>query len=306
MLERLCDLQKCAPTTIRRTPTARSVDKPCLDLIDQADSRKPSIGKPMATSPALTTSLQDKLAETSRLAPPSTWRPGVEIDSAPRTAPLSVIGSVDHCPATLRPERQPRSPARQGMAPGERYGAGHPRRWGTSPSKAVLSDGFAKETLVVIPTEPGTYTPLDTRRRYQRLYPMSENPGRRCPVLHDCPGYGLNNNVYVDQDWTIPNDAFYQNVYGVLVRLTGQFITPARRSRQVHNCSPAMESVSKSELRCLSVRKSYIPGLADRSAARRRAVEPMLRLGTMSASIRLVGGADLAAADSASCGLPPA
>ncbi len=283
---------KNAPTDPQNA-NGQIIDQGYLDLIDQ-DSRA-FIGNAYGgVAGALTTGLQDKLAGLLAYGSAFHLRPGVEIDSAPPNGDLSVIGSVD-----LSGYRYGPNANRDASSAG--YGAGEPmalviRAGGNVTVKGSISDGFAKETLVVIPTEPGTYTPLDMSADTND-FTYVQNPGGGAPYYMIAPGYGLNNNVYVDQDWTIPNDAFYQNVYA-FSSVDGTIYYPGQKipagTQLLASYGVGFEIGAPLPV----VSASYIPGLAGSVSGTPAAVEPMLAPGTMSASIRLVGGADLAAADS--------
>ncbi|MEW6435584.1 MAG: filamentous hemagglutinin family protein [Pseudomonadota bacterium] len=212
-------------------------------------------------------------------------RPGVEIDSATPRGNLTVSGGVDL------------SGYRYGPNAAAGNGAGEPmylviRAGGNLTVKGSISDGFDKESIVL--GQAASYTPPLNMSTDTVDFTYEDTSAGEGIYFMDAPGYGQNTNVYVDQTWTVPNDSFYNSTQGFqgsdgtdyLPGSTipaGTLIVASYQDGFEPGNSPIVSAV-------------YTP--ATPTTGTPAVLEPMLGSGTMSASIRLVGGADLAAADS--------
>ncbi|ODP32141.1 filamentous haemagglutinin family protein [Pandoraea sp. ISTKB] len=215
-------------------------------------------------------------------------RPGVQIAS---TGDLSTIGDIDLAKYRYGPgaNRDPNSAG---------YGAGEPmalvlRAGGNLTIKGSLSDGFGPTQGV-----PAVYSPID----------IAHDPKAELWSPNDT---GLNNSSYVYttavtlmNDWTIPNDQFYQDmvsIYGVpFVDVAGHQYGPGSTIPAGTTLDPGPSLGANGylifDIATLPTLGAVVvpatPGAPGTSAGAR-----MLAAGTLSSSIRLVGGADITAAD---------
>jgi Filamentous haemagglutinin family outer membrane protein len=203
-------------------------------------------------------------------------RPGVEITSS---GDLSTSGDID-----LSRYRYGQAADRNTASAG--YGAGEPmslaiRAGGNLDIKGSLSDGFkSKPSIAGVPPTYATVvtaagTVLDTTL-----------------VFTD--------DVTLTTDWVVPNDDYYRNVVYYLSDTAGNAYNPGDRvpagTTIVADGYDAFERGVT--LPGYSTAKMTDPGTpASPAAAATSAVAPMLAPGSLSTSIRLVAGADLAAAD---------
>ncbi|OXS93192.1 filamentous haemagglutinin family protein [Pandoraea apista] len=215
-------------------------------------------------------------------------RPGVQIAS---TGDLSTIGDIDLAKYRYgaSANRDPNSAT---------YGAGEPmalaiRAGGNLTIGGSLSDGFQSTSGT-----PAVYSAIDYAND-----PKSELWS---------PSYsGLSNSSYAFQiavalmsDWTVPDDAFYQQMatdYGVpFVDTNGRAYGPGDTIRAGTMLDPGPSSGGNDYL---MFEVSNLPAIgrmaspAVPGAAPTSPMAAMLAPGSLSASVRLVGGADLAAAD---------
>ncbi|WP_229168033.1 filamentous hemagglutinin family protein [Bradyrhizobium altum] len=208
-------------------------------------------------------------------------QPGVQITSS---GDLSTSGDIDLAKYRYgaNADRDPNSAT---------YGAGEPmalviRAAGNVTIKGSISDGFKSS-----PGLPASFTIFDVTN--SRYFTQRSSGGYSY-------WFDPNTDVYVVHDWTIPNDAFYNwwtfDWWGNLVDSNNHAYNPG-------DTVPAGTILSASNSYGFAfepgnmptvgiVSSPAIPGASATSAA-----TFMLAPGSLSASVRLVAGADLAAAD---------
>lgn len=208
-------------------------------------------------------------------------RPGVQITSS---GDLSTSGDIDLAKYRYGAgaDRDPNSAA---------YGAGEPmalvvRAAGNVTVNGSISDGFRSS-----PGLPATFT----------IFDVTHSPH----FQHRSFGgytywFDQNTDVYVVNDWTIPNDDFYNwwtfNFWGNLVDSNNTFYNPGDtiRAGTILSASNsygfAFEPGNMPTVAIVTT--PAVPGAAATAAG-----ALMLAPGSLSASIRVVAGADLAAAD---------
>ncbi|WP_353189801.1 filamentous haemagglutinin family protein [Pandoraea pnomenusa] len=215
-------------------------------------------------------------------------RPGVQIAS---TGDLSTIGDIDLAKYRYGAlaNRDPNSAT---------YGAGEPmalaiRAGGNLTIGGSLSDGFRSTSGT-----PAVYSAIDYAND-----PKSElwSPG---DTGLNNPSYAFQITVALTADWTVPNDAFYQQMvtdYGVpFVDSNGRPYGPGDIIRAGTLLDPGPSAGGNDYLffevgnlpAIGRVVSPAVPGAAPTSP-----MAAMLAPGSLSASVRLVGGADLAGAD---------
>ncbi|EON14227.1 filamentous hemagglutinin-like protein, partial [Pandoraea sp. SD6-2] len=215
-------------------------------------------------------------------------RPGVQIASV---GDLSTIGDIDLSKYRYGAgaDRDPNSAT---------YGAGEPmalvlRAGGNLTIGGSISDGFKSSSGT-----PAVYTPID----------ISTDPNAQLWSPGDT---GLNNSSYVYSsavtlmnDWTVPNDQFYQDMvsgYGVpFVDIAGHAYGPGSMIPAGTTLNPGPSLGGNGylvfDVATLPPLGAVVtPGVA--GAAPTSPMAPMLAPGSSSASIRLVGGADVTSAD---------
>ncbi|MGY3608185.1 MULTISPECIES: filamentous haemagglutinin family protein [unclassified Bradyrhizobium] len=232
--------------------------------------------------------LQGRIAGLSSYGRTFHLRPGVQITSS---GDLSTSGDIDLAKYRYgaSADRDPNSAT---------YGAGEPmalvvRAAGGLTVKGSISDGFKSA-----PGTPAVYTPID----------IPNDPNAQLWSPSDT---SLNNSSYVYSrsvtlmnDWTIPDDQFYQDmvsIYGVpFVDINGRQYWPGNTIPAGTTLDPG-PSLGGNNFLVFDIANlpplgavvtPGIPGATGTSAT-----APMLAPGSLSASVRLVAGADLAAAD---------
>ncbi|MES5482985.1 filamentous hemagglutinin family protein [Bradyrhizobium sp. INPA03-11B] len=215
-------------------------------------------------------------------------RPGVQITSS---GDLSTSGDIDLAKYRYgaRADRDPSSAS---------YGAGEPmalviRAGGNVTVNGSISDGFKSS-----PGTPGVYKLID----------IPHDPNAQLWSPSDT---GLNNSSYVYSnsvtlmnDWTVPDDQFYQSMvslYGIpFVDVNGHQYGPGNTIPAGTTLNPGPSLGGNGflifDIATLPPLGAVVtPGIP--SAAATSAAAPMLAPGSLSASIRLVSGADLVGAD---------
>ncbi|WP_229183267.1 filamentous haemagglutinin family protein [Bradyrhizobium oropedii] len=217
-------------------------------------------------------------------------RPGVQITSS---GDLSTSGDIDLAKYRYgaNADRDPNSAT---------YGAGEPmalviRAAGNVTIKGSISDGFKSS-----PGLPASFTIFDVTN--SRYFTQRSSGGYSY-------WFDPNTDVYVVHDWTIPNDAFYNwwtfDWWGNLVDSNNHAYNPG-------DTVPAGTILSASNSYGFAfepgnmptvgiVSSPAIPGASATSAA-----ASMLAPGSLSASVRLIAGANLAAADQRALQAPQA
>jgi hypothetical protein len=203
-------------------------------------------------------------------------RPGVEITSS---GDLSTSGDIDL-------SRYRYGPAADRNTASAGYGAGEPmslaiRAGGNLDIKGSLSDGFKSKPSIA--GVPPTYTTVVT----------SAGTVLNTTLVFTDP-------VTLTTDWVVPNDDYYNNVVYYLSDTVGNIYWPGDRvpagTTIVADGYDAFEQGVT--LPGYSTSKMTDPGTpASPAVTATSAVAPMLAPGSLSTSIRLVAGADLAAAD---------
>jgi hypothetical protein len=275
--------------------TTQVIDQAYLDLIDK-DSQAfiSNIYGGNVAGGQLTATLQGRLAGLLSYGSAFHIRPGVEIDSATRGGNLTVTSDVDLSGYRYGPNtnRNTNSPT---------YGAGEPmdlvvRAGGNLTVNGNISDGFQKETLTIIPGTPPGYTGIITNVAASLLFTFGV-----IPFGDGSSGYyDFSTNLYVVTAWTVPNLPFYDNQhFGGLQSVSGVnfgvgALIPAGTLLAGPDWGiPFPTGVAPPELATTYNSQGTPPTISGTPAA----VAPMLAAGTMSASMRLVSGADLTAAD---------
>ncbi len=204
-------------------------------------------------------------------------RPGVQITSS---GDLSTSGDIDLAGYRYGPnaDRDPNSAG---------YGAGEPmalvvRAGGNFNVKGSISDGFKSSAGT-----SATYTVINITNGT-----LFKNDADMCGP-YSC--WGENSvNVILLTPWTIPNDDFFNNFQGGMYGVDGHFYVPGDTipagTELDHNSYIAFDGPSLPTVAVVAT--PAIPGAAATTPA-----ASMLSPGSLSASIRLVAGADLAAAD---------
>ncbi|WP_084806609.1 filamentous hemagglutinin N-terminal domain-containing protein [Bradyrhizobium sp. NAS80.1] len=209
-------------------------------------------------------------------------RPGVQITSS---GDLSTLGDIDLAKYRYGAgaDRDPNSVT---------YGAGEPmalviRAGGNVTVKGSISDGFKSS-----PGIPPTYNLVDiTTSPLFRTF-----SGSAWGLPND--GRYSTGNVTLTADWTIPNDAFYQawdQNWGAFYDLAGNNYAPGSTIPAGTTLDGSWWPAFENGITWPSLGTVTSPGVP--AAAATSAVAAMLARGSLSASIRLVSGADLAAAD---------
>ncbi|MDE1172151.1 MAG: filamentous hemagglutinin family protein [Parvibaculaceae bacterium] len=265
------------------------IDQNWLDLVDQ-DSQA-FIGNIYGGNVAggqLTGDLQGRITGLldARYSSVFHVRPGVEVQSRTPDGNLSTSGDID-----LAGYRY--GPGADRNAESSSYGAGEPmaltfRAGGDLTVKGSISDGFTPGEARV-PATPSVFDGL-VDIATNSLFSHGSNPWG--------PGAGYfdtTQNLYLTEDWTIPNDDFYSS-YGGQQSTSGTPYAPG-------STIPAGTQLDASW--GIAFEDGYpLPGVAmtlvsaGTPASPGMASSTPLHPGSMSASIRLVAGADLAAASS--------
>ncbi len=232
--------------------------------------------------------LQSRVAGLTAYGSAYHLRPGVQITSS---GDLSTSGDIDLAKYRYgaNANRDPNSAS---------YGAGEPmalavRAAGGLTVKGSISDGFKGSAGT-----PATYDPID----------IPNDPNAELWSPDDT---GLNDNSYVYtsgvtliSEWTVPNDQFYQDmvsIYGVpFVDINGRQYGPGSTIPAGTTLDPGPSLGGNGYLffdiaNLPSIGAVATPGIPGASAA--SAMASMLAPGSLAASIRLVAGADIAAAD---------
>ncbi|WP_342726192.1 filamentous hemagglutinin family protein [Bradyrhizobium sp. B097] len=208
-------------------------------------------------------------------------RPGVQITSS---GDLSTSGDIDLAGYRYGPNANR-------DATSARYGAGEPmalviRAGGSVTVKGSISDGFKSSpgAPASIRIFDATNSPYFTQRSFSGYTYW----------------YDGQTDVYVVSNWTVPNDDFYNwwinNFWGPLVDTNNNSYNPG-------DTIPAGTILSASNSYGFAFEPGSMPTVAVvatpaiPAAAGTAAGAQMLAPGSLSASIRLVAGADLAAAD---------
>ncbi|WP_074130058.1 filamentous haemagglutinin family protein [Bradyrhizobium sp. NAS96.2] len=208
-------------------------------------------------------------------------RPGVQITSS---GDLSTSGDIDLAKYRYgaRADRDPNSAT---------YGAGEPmalviRAGGNLTVKGSISDGFRAS-----PGMPASITIFDITN--SALFGQRSSNGYTY-------WFGDQSDVYVVNNWTVPNDAFYN---WWINNWWGPFVDANNNSYNPGDTIPAGTMLSASNSYGFAFEPGNMPTVAVvtspaiPAAAATTAGAQLLAPGSLSASIRIVAGADLAAAD---------
>lgn len=215
-------------------------------------------------------------------------RPGVQIASV---GDLSTIGDIDLSKYRYGAgaDRDPNSAT---------YGAGEPmalvlRAGGNLTIGGSISDGFKSSAGT-----PAIYTPIDiSTDPNAQLWPPGDTS------LNN-PSYVYSSAVTLMNDWTVPDDQFYQDMvslYGVpFVDIAGHAYGPGNTIPAGTTLNPGPSLGGNGylifDVATLPPLGAVVtPGVA--GVAPTSPMAPMLAPGSSSASIRLVGGADVTSAD---------
>ncbi|MBR1207597.1 MULTISPECIES: filamentous hemagglutinin family protein [unclassified Bradyrhizobium] len=214
-------------------------------------------------------------------------RPGVQITSS---GDLSTSGDIDLAGYRYGPNANR-------DATSASYGAGEPmalviRAGGNLTVKGSISDGF-KST----PGTPPVYRLIDLSTDPLSSFWSASDTGL------SSASYGYTGNAILTADWTIPNDDFYQGLtssYGAYVDTAGHSYgpgstIPAGTILDVGTSEGGVGWLFFEIGHLPTVGAVVTPGVPGGSGSSATAL--MLAPGSLSASIRLVAGADLAAAD---------
>ncbi|MDH2383623.1 filamentous haemagglutinin family protein [Bradyrhizobium sp. CER78] len=209
-------------------------------------------------------------------------RPGVQITSS---GDLSTSGDIDLAKYRYGAgaDRDPNSDA---------YGAGEPmalviRASGNLNVNGSISDGFRSS-----PGIPPTYNLIDIST--STLFRNFSGSAWSLPS----DGRYTTRNVTLTADWTIPNDAFYQawdQNWGAFYDLAGNNYAPGSKIPAGTTLDGSWWPAFENGIVWPSVGTVVSPGIPAATAT--SAAATMLAVGSLSASIRVVAGADLAAAD---------
>ncbi|GGF06588.1 hypothetical protein GCM10011611_10090 [Aliidongia dinghuensis] len=244
-----------------------------LDLIDQ-DSQA------FVNGALANNALTGRLAGLTAYGGTFHLRPGVEIDSATPNGDLTVSGNIDLSYYRYGPnaDRNTSSPT---------YGAGEPlalaiRAGGNLTLQGSLSDGFQST-----PGVPAVYSPIDVTNS-----PLFSGGPANCGP-YTCLA-DVTTNVTLLTAWTIPNDAFYNNWWGGLQDVNGNYYNPGATipAGTVLSAGSGIAFEGSAPPAVAVVVSPAVPPAPATSAT-----AAMLAPGSLSASVRLVAGADLAAAD---------
>jgi filamentous hemagglutinin family protein len=268
------------------------IDQAYLDLINQ-DSQA-FVGNIYGGSGQLTPALQSQLAGLLAYANTFHIRPGVEIDSATPGGDLTVTSDIDL------------SGYRYGPGVNSAvYGSGEPmdlvvRAGGNLTINGSISDGFAPSNEVIIPGTPATFSGPVTNIQTDTTDFQSLPIGTAgLPAA----SYLETTNLYVTANWTEPNDTFYT----ILAQIFGGGI-PAIVNGRSEVFGPggmipagaqleAFNAVFEANASLPSLATGFSPAVPVSESGTPPAVMPMLAANTQSASIQLVSGADLSAAN---------
>ncbi|UGY05985.1 filamentous haemagglutinin family protein [Bradyrhizobium quebecense] len=214
-------------------------------------------------------------------------RPGVQITSS---GDLSTSGDLDLAGYRYGPNANR-------DATSASYGAGEPmalviRAGGNLTVKGSISDGF-KST----PGTPPVYRLIDLSTDPLSSFWSASDTGL------SSASYGYTGNAILTADWTIPNDDFYQGLnssYGAYVDTAGHSYgpgttIPAGTILDVGTSEGGIGWLFFEIGHLPTIGAVVTPGVPGGSGSSAAAL--MLAPGSLSASIRLVAGADLAAAD---------
>jgi len=262
-------------------PGGSVIDQARIDGYDAANSAFMNAAYDNGT--VLNATLQGRLGGLLSYGSAFHLRPGVAITS---DGDLSTSGDIDLSRYRYGPNRD-RDPASGS------YGRGEPmaltvRAGGDLNIKGSISDGFGPD----VPDTPPAY--------------IGESDIPSSPIFNVQPGLGWgypadyydagNATYYIVEDWTIPNHALFSESYGFYGFYDTKFKnympgdTIPAGTQLVQGFYPVDAGFSLP--RIASGRSELIPGA---SSSTPRA--PMLAAGSLSASIRLVAGADLTGAD---------
>ena len=212
-------------------------------------------------------------------------RPGVQIASV---GDLSIVGDIDlgKYRYGADADRDPNSAT---------YGAGEPmalvvRAGGNLTVNGNISDGFKAS-----PGSPATFTLIDVST-VPNFVRQSDSDGTNTFTYW----YTETTDVYLPNAWTVPTDAFYTWWTGIN---GGPYVDSAGVSYYSGDTIPAGTTLSIANSYAFGFEVNNLPSLAKMTSpavAGSPATSPgaaMLAAGSRSASIRLVGGADLTSAD---------
>ncbi|VVE66997.1 Heme/hemopexin-binding protein [Pandoraea anapnoica] len=259
-------------------PAGSGISQGTLDGYDAASTS-------FINAAAANSFLATRTAGLSALGSAYHLRPGVQIASV---GDLSTIGDIDLAKFRYGPNanRDPNSAS---------YGAGEPmalvvRAGGNLTIGGSISDGFrasagapAQFSLIDVTTAPYFKKQTNVVGGATFTYWFDEN-----------------NDLYLANAWTVPNDAFYNwwtiNWWGPYVDTQGNSYNPG-------DTIPAGTTLSASNSYGFGFEAGNMPAfsaLTSPAVAPSPATSPgaaMLAAGSLSTSLRLVGGADLASAD---------
>ena len=248
-------------------------------LIDGYDAANTAFMGAAYSGNVLNTTLQGRVAGLASYGDAFHLRPGVAITS---DGDLSTSGDIDLSRYRYGPNRD-RDPA------SATYGRGEPmaltvRAGGDLTIKGSISDGFGPDT----PDIPATYTGVSDVAS-SAYFSFVNGTADGWPADY----YAANGNFYLVDDWTIPVNVFYTDWTNSLT--TADYA----RSFYAGDTIPAGTYLIATNLqadaslpRIASGRTQLVPGASSTSPR-----APMLAAGSLSASIRLIAGADLIGAD---------
>jgi len=246
-----------------------------LDLVDQ-DSQA-FINGALANA-----DLQGRLAGLTAHGNAFHLRPGVEIVSATPDGNLTVTGDLDLAGYRYGPQAD-RDPA------SSRYGAGEPlafvlRAGGDLTVNGSISDGFGPGK----PGVPNVYVGVSDVATSADFF-LQQATGWGWPADY----YQTYSNFYLVTDWTIPNNDFYAFSGGMYSADFSRYFMPGDTipaGTQLDGFSTRLQAGIA--LPHIATDLLNIPPMPGGSAP-----APSLEAGSLSASMRLAAGADLAAAD---------
>lgn len=272
------------------------IDQAYLDLIDQ-DSQafiSNAYGGDVAGG-ALTANLQGKLAGLLAYGSAFHLRPGVEIDSAAPGGDLTVVGDLQLAGYRYGPNAN-----RDSSSAG--FGAGEPmalviRAGGDLTVTGSISDGFYPTKLETIPGTPGSYSGVIDNVTTSSYFSYYSSAGGGIPYGDGSAGYAdFTTNLYLAADWTIPDDSFYETAGG-LQGADGTYYSPGQTIPAGTELNAGYGIYFEDGVTPPPLATGYVAGAPASTIGPPPPVAAPLAPGSMSASIRLVGGADLAAAD---------
>ncbi len=273
------------------------IDQAYLDLIDQ-DSQVfiSNIYGGNVAGGVLSYSLQSRLAGLVNYGSNFHIRPGVEIDSATPGGDLSTSGDIDLSGYRYGPNANRDTSS-------STYGAGEPmdlvlRAGGNLTITGSISDGFG--LLAAVAGIPRTYS-------YTGIVAnIATDPVFSYGVIPYGDGvaqgyYEFSENFYLTTAFTVPNDSFYNDFGGLEDANSGKYYLPGQTIPAGTLLSGSFGVAFEAGINMPGIATGETvlnPGVpASPAGPATSPSAPMLAPGSLSASIRMVAGADLAAAD---------